>query len=135
MEKRKFDEVKVLGFLSDTTHLHIFTWVVGIILFVVAAVLPKQSKGRKITHMTARLFYVLILLSGIFLFIAHSSLDSALYGVKFLAGLIVIGLMEMVLIRSEKGKNVSVLWIVFFVVLVVTLYLGFFLPMGASFLR
>lgn len=107
----------------------------GVILFVVAAVMPKGTKGRKITHMIARLFYVLILLSGIFLFIAHSSLDAALYGVKFLAGLIVIGLMEMVLIRSEKGKNVSALWIVFCIALLVTLYLGFYLPMGAHFLR
>lgn len=127
--------MKVLGFLSDTTHLHIFTWVVGVILFIVAAVMPKASKGRKITHMIARLFYVLILLSGIFLFIAHSSLDSALYGVKFLAGLIVIGAMEMILVRSGKGKNVSVLWIVFFIILLITLYLGFYLPMGANFLR
>lgn len=124
-----------MDFLSSTTHLHIFTWVVGVIAFIVAAVMQKGSKGRKITHMVARLFYVLILLSGIFLFVAHSSLDAALYGVKFLAGLIVIGLMEMVLIRSEKGKNVKPLWIVFFIVLLITLYLGFYLPMGATFLR
>lgn len=124
-----------MGFLTDTTHLHIFTWVVGIVLFVVAAVMPKESKGRKITHMIARLFYVLILLSGIFLFFAHSSLDAALYGMKFLAGLIVIGLMEMVLVRSVKGKKVSGLWVAFFIVLLITLYLGFYLPMGGTFLR
>lgn len=124
-----------MGFLSDTTHLHIFTWVVGVIVFIIAAVMPKESKGRKIAHMIARLFYVLILASGLFLFMAHSSIEPALYGVKFLAGLIVIGLMEMVLIRSSKAKNVSGLWIGFFIILLVTLYLGFYLPMGSSFLR
>lgn len=132
---RKFKEVKVLGFLSDTTHLHIFTWVVGIILFLVAAVMPKESKGRKVTHMIVRLFYVLIILSGLFIFIAHSSLDSALYGMKFLAGIIVILAMELTLVRSRKGKSVNGLWVVFFVVLLATLYLGFYLPVGQNFLR
>lgn len=124
-----------MGFLSDTTHLHIFTWVVGVILFLVTAAMPVTSKGRKITHMITRLFYVLILLSGVFLFIAHSSLDSAMYGVKFLVGLITIGVMEMVLVRSAKGKKVSTMWILFFIALFVTLYLGFYLPMGLNFLR
>ncbi len=111
------------------------TWVVGVVLFIVTAVMPTASKGRKITHMITRLFYVLILLSGIFLFIAHSSIDSAMYGVKFLVGLITIGLMEMVLVRSAKGKKVSTLWILFFIVLLITLYLGFYLPIGFHFLR
>lgn len=124
-------EVKVLDFLSNTTHFHVTTWVVGIILFLVAAVMVSGSKGQKITHMIARLFYVLILLSGIFLFM--KALDygqGALYGMKFLLGLVTIGLMEMVLVRSNKGKNVTSLWILFFVCLFITMFLGFKLPMG-----
>ena len=65
------------------------------------------TKGRKITHMIARLFYVLILISGVLLFVKYSSADAALYGVKFLLGLLTIGMMEMVLVRSEKGKSVK----------------------------
>lgn len=120
-------------FLS-TPHFHILTWVVGIALFFAAAFMAKGTKGQKMVHMVARLFYVLILFSGIMLFIAHSSIDAALYGVKFLVGLVTIGLMEMVLVRSAKNKNVSVLWILFFVFLFVTLFFGFKLPVGINFL-
>lgn len=115
----------------DTTHFHIFTWVVGIILFLVAAVMANGTKGKKITHMIARLFYVLILISGILLFMTSMSFDmGALYGIKFLLGFITIGLMEMVLVRSEKNKSVTMFWILFFVFLFATMFLGFKLPMG-----
>jgi peptidoglycan/LPS O-acetylase OafA/YrhL len=119
-----------LDVLSNTTHLHIFTWVVGIVLFLVAASMDTESKGRKILHMIARLFYVLILISGALLFIKYSSNDSALYGVKFLLGFLTIGMMEMVLVRSTKNKSVKVVWILFFVFLLATLFLGFKLPVG-----
>ncbi|WP_210469614.1 YisL family protein [Sporosarcina sp. 6E9] len=113
-------------------HFHIFTWVVGIILFLIAAVMANGSKGRKIVHMSSRLFYVLILVSGFMLFMNSSSLDPALYGVKFLLGLVTIGLMEMVLVRSSKEKNVTTLWIFFFIFLFATMFLGFKLPMGIT---
>ena len=63
-----------MGFLTDSTHFHIFTWVVGIILFLVAAVMANGTKGKKITHMISRLFYVLILISGVALFIESDGL-------------------------------------------------------------
>lgn len=132
--KKILDEVKVLDALSNTTHLHLFSWIVGVVLFIIAALMATNSKGRKITHMIARLFFVLILVSGVLLFIRHQTIDSALYGVKFLLGLITIGLMEMVLVRSKKGKSVSTLWILFFIVLFATLFLGFKLPVGFNFL-
>jgi Protein of unknown function (DUF1516) len=126
------NEVTSLDALASTTHFHIFTWVVGIILFLVAAVMADGTKGRKITHMIARLFYVLILISGVLLFVKYSSADAALYGVKFLLGLLTIGMMEMVLVRSEKGKSVGVIWVLFFVFLFATMFLGFKLPVGIS---
>ncbi len=116
--------------LLSTTHLHIFTWVVGIVLFLVAAGMNTESKGRKILHMIARLFYVLILISGALLFFKYSSIDSALYGVKFLLGFLTIGMMEMVLVRSAKNKSVKVVWILFFVFVLATMFLGFKLPIG-----
>ena len=91
----------------------------------------KRFKGQKIVHMTARLFYVLIVISGLMLFITWKA-RCALYGVKFLLGLVTIGLMEMVLVRSIKGKNVSTLWILFFVFLFATMFLGFKLPVGIN---
>lgn len=120
-----------MDFLSNTTHFHLFSWIVGVLLFLVAAVMANGTKGQKITHMIARLFYVLILLSGILLFMKGMDYgQGALYGIKFLFGFLTVGLMEMVLVRSNKGKNVSTLWILFFVALFVTMFLGFKLPMG-----
>ncbi|MFS0688459.1 YisL family protein [Sporosarcina sp. Marseille-Q4943] len=123
-----------MDFLSSTPHFHIFTWVVGIILFLVSAVMANGTKGKKITHMIARLFYVLILISGIALFIKGMDYGmGAEYGIKFLLGLLTIGMMEMVLVRSEKGKKVTTLWILFFVFLFATMFYGFKLPMGFEF--
>lgn len=122
-----------MGFLTDTTHLHITVWVVGIILFLVAAFMHRDSKGRKIVHMITRLFYVLIIITGLTLFIAHSSFDAMLYGLKFLFGLLTIGMMEMVLVRGKKQKPVTLFWALFVVFLIVTLFLGFKLPIGFDF--
>lgn len=126
------NEVTSLDALSSTTHFHVFTWVVGIILFLVAAVMANGTKGKKITHMIARLFYVLIVISGALLFFKYSSANAALYGVKFLLGLLTIGMMEMVLVRGEKGKKTGMFWILFFIFLLATMFIGFYLPVGVS---
>ncbi|MEW9501627.1 YisL family protein [Jeotgalibacillus marinus] len=121
--------------MFETTHLHITTWVIGLILFFVAVGLHKsgQVKGSKISHMVLRLFYLLIIGTGAALFFIHSSIDPALYGVKFLLGVLVIGFMEMVLVRSKKGKPTGVMWILLILALLGTLYLGFRLPVGFNF--
>ena len=122
-----------MDFLTNSTHLHIFTWVVGIILFLVAATMPIEAKGRKITKMILRVFYILIIISGVALFIKHMSIDAALYGVKFIFGILVIGMMEMVFARQAKGKSAQMFWILFVVVVLITMFLGFKLPMGLQF--
>lgn len=123
-----------LDFLTNSTHLHITTWVIGLILFAVAAIMTHGSKGRKITHMILRLFYILILVTGGALFFEYSSADAMQYGLKFLFGLLTIGMMEMVLVRSAKNKSVTLFWILLAVFLFVTLYYGFKLPIGINFL-
>lgn len=121
-----------MGFLTDTTHLHITTWVVGIILFLVAAFMAHESKGRKITHMVLRLFYILIIVTGLALFIEWSSSDPMVYGLKFLFGIVTIGMMEMVLVRSKKQKPVGMFWALFALSLFITMFLGFLLPIGLN---
>lgn len=119
-----------MGFLTATTHLHIFTWAVGVILFLASASMASGTKGQKITHMILRLFYILIIISGAALFFKYMTIDSALYGIKFVIGLLTIGFMEMVLVRKNKGKNTGLMWILFIVFLLGTLFLGFKLPIG-----
>lgn len=121
-----------MDFLTSSTHFHIFTWVVGIILFLVSAGMAAGSKGKKVTHMIARLFYILILISGAALFFKYQTADSMLYGIKFLLGLLTIGFMEMVLVRGEKGKKTGMMWILFFVFLLATMFIGFKLPVGIN---
>lgn len=119
-----------------TTHSHIFTWVVALILFLVAIYLFKEGKAKasKIVHMSLRLFYVLIIITGAILFFQFSSIDPALYGVKFIVGLLVIGFAEMVLVRMKKGKSLIGVVIGLVVTLLITFYLGFSLPVGFNFL-
>lgn len=121
-----------MDFLTSQTHLHITTWVVAIVIFLIAALMGKQSKGL---HMTLRLFYILIIITGGALFIKGMDFNMGmLYGFKFLGGILVIGMMEMVLVRQKKNKPTGLFWILFAVFLFITLFLGFKLPMGINFL-
>ncbi|WP_280769207.1 YisL family protein [Salipaludibacillus daqingensis] len=119
-----------------STHTHIFTWVVALILFFVALSLFKNgmAKQMKIVHMVLRLFYVLILITGIILFVNFGSIDHMMYGLKFATGLAVIGFSEMVLVKLNKGKSAKGVTIGLIISFIITLYLGFSLPIGFSFL-
>ena len=44
-----------MDFLTSRTDAHITTWVVAIVIFLIAALMGKQSKGL---HMTLRLFSI-----------------------------------------------------------------------------
>lgn len=122
-----------MDIFTQTTHLHITTWVIAVVLFLVAAFMQRDSKGRKILHMVLRLFYVLIIITGLTLFIEWSSSDPMLYGIKFLLGVLTIGMMEMVLVRSKKQKPVTMFWALFAVFLFATVFIGFMLPIGMDF--
>lgn len=117
------------------TNLHIATWVIAIILFLVSAAMQSGTKGQKVTHMILRVFYILIILTGGALFAKGMGFDMGmLYGFKFIGGILVIGMMEMVLVRKAKGKPTTMFWILFAVFLLITMFLGFKLPMGQHFL-
>lgn len=47
------------------THAHITTWVLSIILLIVILIMQKQGKNTKVLHMILRVFYLLILATGI----------------------------------------------------------------------
>ncbi|MGM8214697.1 DUF1516 family protein [Bacillaceae bacterium W0354] len=120
------------------THMHITTWVIAIILFVVVLSLMKKedkAKAAKITHMVLRVFYLLILLSGLDLFFRHYfGLTGNLLAesiIKSVAGVWVIAAMEIVLAKVKKDKSAFSGWLQLVLALILVLALGFGrLPLG-----
>ncbi|MDZ5470279.1 YisL family protein [Bacillus sp. 31A1R] len=113
------------------THAHITTWVLALVLFFVALSLHKsgKAKGAKIVQMILRLFYLLIIATGALLLHSIASI-SIEYVLKSLIGIWVIGSLEMVLVRTAKGKETKIAWIQLVISLVIVLYLGLKLPLG-----
>lgn len=115
-----------------STHAHITTWGIALILFIIALILHVKGNkvGFKVTQMILRVFYILVIITGGLLFIHNQSINPAMYGVKLLGGLLVLGFMEMILIRLSKGKRTGMFWILFIIFLLIVLYLGLKLPLG-----
>ena len=106
-------------------HAHITTWVLALVLFFVALGLHKSGKARalKVVQMILRLFYLLIIITGV---VILSKINiSSLYILKSILGIVVIGMMEMIIVRSVKGKKTTMFWLLFIVTFVLVLYLGF----------
>ena len=122
-----------MDFLTSTTHMHITTWVIALVLFLIAALSGKKMKA---VHMILRLMYILVIVTGMSLFlewrdkISESGMN---YDMKVLFGILVIGFMEMVLVRKNKGKSVNMFWVLFGIVLLITLYLGLSMGIGVNF--
>ncbi len=109
------------------THAHITSWLITIVLFFLAVSMERQGAGKaKIVQMVLRLFYILTIATGGLLLHSIASI-SALYWLKALAGLWVIGAMEMVLAAVKKGKSAAAGWTQWVIALVVTLFLGLLL--------
>ena len=117
-----------MDFLTSTTHLHMTTWVVGLVLFFIAAFSAKKLTG---VHMTLRVVYILIIISGTALFLEYRDMIASMndgsgmtYDMKFMFGILLIGFMEMVLVRKNKGKSTAIVWALFAISLIAVLYLG-----------
>lgn len=116
-------------------HLHITAIVIALVFFFITYFSIKNpgdpdAKYAKVPHMIARLFYVIVLVTGLVLFIQAMGINGMMYGLKFLAGLFTIGLMEMAVVRKRKKTAGQPMFIAFLVLAVVTISLGIFLPMG-----
>ena len=90
-----------MDFLSSSTHLHITAWALALILFFVAAL-----AGKKLTavHMTLRVMYILVIITGLALFLEW---------------------------RDKIAVNMF--WVLFVIVLLITLYLGMSMGIGINF--
>ncbi|AUJ25766.1 MULTISPECIES: YisL family protein [Virgibacillus] len=117
------------------THLHITGWVLGFILLAISYAMYKKgnTKAGKIVHMILRLDYLLILYSGGDLITPYFNGGSLMAEaiVKGVAGIWMIAIMEMILVRLPKEKPLKGLWTQFVIALIILLVLGFVrLPMG-----
>lgn len=90
-------------------HLHILSWVVLIIVFFASysnfSDRLGPSKYFKPLLMVQRLFALLVIVSGVFIFFDVDQTSPALYGIKFLSGIITIGLMEMTIAKKKKKNH------------------------------
>lgn len=129
-----FYETRFMGG-NKMTHAHLTAWFVALILFFIALGLHKsgKEKGFKVVQMILRLFYILIIVTGVMLLTSISNI-SLLYIVKAVIGLWVVSMFELILVRMAKQKSTSIFWIQLVVTFVVALYLGFMLPLGFDFI-
>lgn len=100
-------------------HTHSISWVILIILFLVSYFVPKQ----KVTKMILRLFYVVMIFSGGYMFFTDKY--NPAFHLKIFCAIVLIGMMEAILARQKKGKSTLPFWIVLVVVLVVVLLVGY----------
>ncbi|WP_243385774.1 YisL family protein [Bacillus kexueae] len=111
------------------THMHITSWVILLILFFIAY--AKNSKG---IHMAVRFFYLVVIATGAELIFRFNVFQMEKfvgeYIGKIVLAIVLIGLMEMMLIRKRKGTLSKGIVIGFWIVLVLVILLGFRLPLS-----
>ncbi|RKD24407.1 hypothetical protein BEP19_08430 [Ammoniphilus oxalaticus] len=107
------------------SHTHQSAWLITVLLFALAAIFTKngKQKAQKITHMILRLFFIIMLVSGVGSLIFRSF--AAHYVVKGILAVALIGLMEMILGRGGRGEKTGMLWIPFIVALLAVVVMGF----------
>lgn len=121
-------------------HLHLTAIVLAALLFIVTLISymknpSAENKGGKITHMILRVIYLLVLFSGLMIYVQNMDVISALgshmmYGIKVLCGLFSIALIEMALVKTRKNGMGGMWLIITIVLIIVTFILGATLPLG-----
>ena len=113
-------------------HMHVTSWILGIILLLVAFFLYKQGKGKggKIVHMILRLVYLLIIFSGGYLlfdvYLANFDMPMGMEAItKGLAGLWVVVAMEMILVKTSQSRPSMSGWIQLLIALILVFVLGY----------
>src|SRR5699024_12862549 len=91
-------------------HLHLTAIVIAVVFFFITYFSIKNpgepdAKYAKAPHMVARLFYVIVLVSGLVVFIQAMGINGMLDGLEFLAGLFTIGLMDVAVIKMREGTG------------------------------
>lgn len=107
-------------------HFHVTAWFVTLVLFFVAIYLQKANKQKpvKILQMVLRLFYLIVLGTGLHLLGAYYQFQGNAL-IKGIIGLWVIFCLEFILTRASKGKPTKPFWIQLIIALVLVFYFGY----------
>ncbi|WP_088103649.1 YisL family protein [Halalkalibacter urbisdiaboli] len=114
--------------LSMYYQSHIGSWAIMIILFFVSYFLLKarKEKGAKIIQMILRLFYLIMIVSGVGMLVIYQF--PLLFVFKGVLALVLLYAMEMILVGTKKGtlgSKASMYWILFAVSLIVVVVIGY----------
>lgn len=99
--------------------IHSGVWGIMILLFILSLVFYRQ-KGWS---MALRLSYLVMLVTGIWMLILHHF--PALYDVKGVLAILLIGLMEMALGRRQKQKSTTLILVFSAIDLILILLIGY----------
>lgn len=110
-------------------HPHQFFWLILVLLFFVTFFLykGKKYKGAKITSMLLRLFYLIMIGTGIAMLAMRGF--PFVYIVKGILAIALISFMEMILMKTKNdtanGKTMAYYWVLNIVTLVLVVLIGF----------
>jgi len=121
--------------VNTVLHFHIASWIIGVLLALFVGHGYSRGKNVKVPHMILRLIYFAILGTGLYVFIKIPKANMPsnlmmLYNIKMTAGIIMLGIFEFFTISSKKGRKMLVPAVIFGLLFLTLLYLGFRLPMG-----
>lgn len=122
-------------------HLHLTAIIVSLILFIAVFAMYKKNnssdnKPALILHMVLRVFYLLVLFSGIMIYVGNMEGISAAgshmqYGIKALLGILSVVFMEVAVVRLKKhSASVNVLLVVTLILIIAAVIMGSALPLG-----
>lgn len=111
-------------------HLHVTGWALAFILLFVVTVFYNQGKAKpgKILHMVLRLMYLVIIGTGVYMLISFTYSGASQIGelvIKVIAGLWAIVAIELITVKTAKGKSTKAWWIQFIIAAILAIVLGF----------
>ncbi|KMM36338.1 DUF1516 family protein [Guptibacillus hwajinpoensis] len=98
---------------------HAGSWAILVLLLVVSYFAPKQ----KITPMIQRLFYLIMIISGVGMLVMLGF--PLLYVFKGILAIMLIGFMEVIVGRRKRSESTKKFWIGAIVLLLVILAIGY----------
>ncbi|NGP45882.1 DUF1516 family protein [Bacillaceae bacterium SIJ1] len=103
------------GFIAS----HAGSWAFVVLLFILSFFMIRV----KFLPMILRLFYVIMLVTGVYILIQYAFPIN--YLIKGILAVITIGLMEATLGRKKRGENANVFFVISLALLVVIILLGY----------